>query len=75
MNVPSFGEWGFVLAGRDAVASTPLRPMHGRYYDSEHEASMFYFPPDFCARHDVAVNTLIRPVIVDYFRKDWKMWN
>lgn len=75
VNVPSFGEWGFVLAGRTAVPEQAIRSIQGRFFDSAHEAHLFHFPPDLRSRTPVDPNTLVRPVIVEYFRKDWKGWN
>ena len=75
VNVPSFGEWGFVLAGGHEVPEAPRRAIAGRYFDSEFEAHLFHFPPDLRQRFDIAPNTLMHPVIVEYFSKDWKSWN
>ncbi len=75
MNVPSFGEWGFVLAARTEIPEKPVWPMRGRFFDSEYEDHLFYFPADLQPRFEVEANTLVRPIIVEYFRKDWKGWN
>lgn len=75
INVPSFGEWGFVLAAHTTIPETPVHAMRGRFFDSSFEQHLFYFPTDLQPRFDVEPNTLVRPIIVEYFRKDWKGWN
>lgn len=75
VQVPSFGEWGFALAGHDEPPERPLRSFAGRFYDTDHEAAMFWFPPDMQPPGTLAPNTLIRPVIVEHFRRDWRRWN
>ncbi|RAL21798.1 polyamine aminopropyltransferase [Lujinxingia litoralis] len=74
-NVPSFGEWGFALATDGTPAPAPLKEHRGRFYDTAHDAELFHFPPDLTAQHPVEVNTLMRPVIIDYFQDDWRSWN
>lgn len=74
-NVPSFGEWGFALASPGFVPPAPLRDFRGRFYDSDHDGELFYFPPDLQRRQPVEPNTLMRPVLIDYFRNDWRSWN
>lgn len=69
--VPSFGEWGFVLAGKrhDFTPPTqyklPLKYLNG---DTTHE--MFTFPPDM-QRIKVESNHLNNQSLVHYFEQDW----
>lgn len=73
-SVPSFGEWGFVLASRRALA-TPERVIEGqRYVDARTLARMFDFPPDM-ARVDVRPNELDDQALVRYYEEDWSRWN
>lgn len=74
VQVPSFGEWGFAMAGR-SVAQQPRRAFSARYYDTTAEDSLFRFPPDMARPATLTPNTLIRPVIVEQFRSDWRRWN
>lgn len=75
INVPSFGEWGFALAAHEEIPPEPVWPVRGRFFDSAFEEHLFYFPADLQPRFEVEPNTLVRPVIVEYFQKDWKSWN
>ena len=69
--VPSFGEWGFVLAG--AAAYTPPRayPAHLRFLTVDATPSLFDFPPDM-APVAVEVNRLDNQILVQYYGADWQ---
>ena len=70
--VPSFGEWGFVLAGKRAAFPVPERfDVPTRYLTAATAAEMFRFPPDM-ARRDVEPNYLNTQILVHYFEKDWR---
>ena len=75
VQVPSFGQWGFAMASRQPISATPRRAFAGRYYDTEHDAELFRFPRDMQPPALLTPNTLIRPVIVERFREDWRRWN
>ena len=69
--VPSFGEWGFVLASQDATFVPPERyrlPM--RFLDGETTREMFRFPADL-PRPVVEANRLNNQSLVRYFDEDW----
>lgn len=69
--VPSFGEWGFVLAGRENRFPVPAHfPVPTRYLNGETAAAMFRFPPDM-ARRKVEANYLNNQILVHYFEADW----
>ena len=70
--VPSFGEWGFVLAGKRAAFPVPERfDVPTRYLTAATAAEMFRFPPDM-ARRDVEPNYLNTQILVHYFEEDWR---
>ena len=69
--VPSFGEWGFVLASQDGTFAPPDRyrlPM--RFLDAETTRAMFRFPADL-PRPEVEANRLNNQSLVRYFDEDW----
>ena len=68
--VASFGDWGFWLSPGEA---TPGSIAVGglRYYAPAQHAVDRSFPPDMPAR-DVSPNTLDRPVLLDYYLRDWR---
>ena len=70
--VPSFGEWGFVLAGKGATFPVPERfDVPTRYLTAATAAEMFRFPPDM-ARRNVEPNYLNTQILVHYFEEDWR---
>ena len=67
--VPSFGEWGFILAAHEPVApSAPIA--QGRFLTQRTAALMFDFPPDM-ARRPAPVNRLDNQVLVRSFSEEW----
>ena len=69
--VPSFGEWGFVLAAREGSLKAPERfDVPTRYLTPAEAAAMFRFPPDM-ARRPVKANYLNNQALVAYFAEDW----
>ncbi|MCK6611677.1 MAG: polyamine aminopropyltransferase [Bacteroidia bacterium] len=73
--VPSFGEWGYVLAGH-TIGSSPVRPIPTglRFYTPESFAQMCWFPTDMMERQ-TDVNRLNNQVLVHYFEKEWSVYN
>lgn len=69
--VPSFGEWGFVLAARENHFPLPQRfDVPTRFLNAQTAAEMFRFPPDM-ARRQVEPNYLNTQILVSYFEQDW----
>lgn len=70
--VPSFGEWGFILASAEGTFTPPQQyrlPM--RYLNREVTQEMFAFPPDM-QRVAVEANHLNNQALVRYFDEDWR---
>jgi spermidine synthase len=72
--VPSFGEWGYVLAS-PTVLSEGLRrlPAGLRYVTEAQWQAMTYFAPDM-APVDVELNRLNDQVLVRYYEEEWRRW-
>lgn len=69
--VPSFGEWGFVLAGKQNHFPIPEKfAVPTRFLNGQTAAEMFRFPPDM-ARRQVEPNFLNTQILVSYFEEDW----
>ncbi len=69
--VPSFGEWGFVLAAHTPIADQPARlPPALRFWDAATEAQAGRFPADM-ARLPVPVNRLDNQALVRVFETEW----
>jgi len=73
--VPSFGEWGFLLA-RDAPFDVPARlpPLELRFLTEGSMAAMFVFPADM-SRVPTEVNRLDNQILVQTYEREWRRWN
>jgi spermidine synthase len=69
--VPSFGEWGFVLAGVDAWTPPRAYPAGLRFLTVEATPSLFAFPSDMAAV-PVEVNRLDNQILVQYYGAEWQ---
>lgn len=69
--VPSFGEWGFILAGRRPFVLAKNYPADNRFLTPEMAATLFHFPPDM-QRLPVEINRLNNQVLVRYFEQEWR---
>lgn len=69
--VPSFGEWGFIMAGKRRGFTPPTSyrlPL--KYLNADTTREMFTFPPDM-PRLAVEPNRLNEQSLVRYFEQDW----
>ena len=75
--VPSFGEWGFVLAGAEGMTPpTGLRidATGLRYLDAAQLPSLFAFPKDI-GRVEAPVNRLNDQALVAIYTREWASWS
>lgn len=68
--VPSFGEWGYVLATRGEYHPPQHYQVPTRFLANDSTPTLFQFPPDM-ARLSVEPNQLTTQVLVRYFDQDW----
>lgn len=72
--VPSFGDWGFVLAGHVPVRREGLAlKVPTRFLTSRTLPELFALPADE-AEIAVDVSTMDRPVIMQYYLRDTRRW-
>jgi spermidine synthase len=70
--VPSFGEWGFILASpRDGYAPPQRYALPMRYLNADTTREMFSFPPDM-QRQALPPNRLNTQSLVREFEHDWR---
>jgi spermidine synthase len=69
--VPSFGEWGYIIAGRQSFVPAPSIPVQTRFLTAEILPGLFQFPADM-ARLPTEVNQLNNQVLVRYFEAEWR---
>lgn len=71
--VPSFGEWGFLLA-----APMPLNPpadfSNAKFINPAFYAQMNYFPDDMTVRAQLEPNRLNNQVLVRLFEQEWNRY-
>ncbi|WP_106535403.1 polyamine aminopropyltransferase [Haloactinopolyspora alba] len=76
VSVPSFGDWGFVLAdpgGSKPPLRLPEQRPDMRYLSPAVLDAATVIPPDKTVR-DAEVSTMLDPVILEYTREEWQRW-
>lgn len=68
--VPSFGEWGYVLAYKKMLSGVYQLPASLKFVDHDVIDQLFIFPPDMNQTESKA-NTLNNQVLVNTFEKEW----
>jgi spermidine synthase len=73
--VPSFGEWGFVLAKREPFEppSAPPEGLSLRFLNAAALAGMFEFAQDM-GPLEVEINRLDNQRLVHYYESEWRRW-
>ncbi len=72
--VPSFGEWGFILASRSKVkVKIDNTKVQLNYLSAELLESMLHFPTDM-NRVDVEINNIHNHKLLEYYSKGWEKW-
>lgn len=69
--VPSFGEWGFILATNRYYSPPPAFPAGLKFITGETVRGLFQFPPDMM-RVAANVNHLNNQVLVQYYESEWR---
>ena len=69
--VPSFGEWGYIIAGRQEFVPAAVDLPKTRFLTAETLPLLFNFPADM-ARVPAEVNRLNNQVLVRYFEQEWR---
>jgi len=72
--VPSFGEWGFILASPAGVPEQSELLPGGRFVTTASEPTLFEFPPDM-ARIDSEPNRLDNQRLVRTFTNEWRRYD
>lgn len=76
-HVPSFGEWGWVMARTPGVAlELPAALTEElRFLDDDALEVMFTFPTDLQEPEGLRVNHLTDAVLARYYTRGWRRWN
>jgi spermidine synthase len=76
VDVPSFGDWGFILAASGTVEPALTLPADApplRSLDADTVRSAATFPPDR-RRVQVEPSTLLHPRVLEYARAEWRSY-
>jgi len=72
--IPSFGEWGFVLASKLSLPLDNLKPVKAlRYLNTKTMKNMQYFDKNI-AKTDVDSNKLSNHKLIYYYDEGWEKW-
>jgi spermidine synthase len=72
VQIPSFGNWGFVLASsQEKNIQNPKIEIDTRFLDNNIFSSLFVFEKDIVS-NNVKVNMLDQPILLNYYLKGWK---
>ncbi len=72
--VPSFGEWGYVLASKEPFVEHFPLPTGLKFLGDASLPSLFEFPLDM-DRVPAEVNRLNNQALVHYYEDEWRRWN
>ena len=72
--VPSFGVWGFALAGEEDLPVPSALEVPTRFLDGGTLRAMFVFPRDMDPV-EVEINRLDNQMLVRYYEDEWKKWS
>jgi len=72
--VPSFGEWGYVLAGLGPLELKQPLPDGLSFLTADTLPTLFQFPKDMDPV-PAEVNRLNNQVLVHYYEDEWRRWN
>jgi len=72
--VPSFGEWGFIMAGKNQPKlPTEIKNIPMRFLNNQTLTAMAIFPKDM-EQQDTDINKLNNQMLVHYFEKEWSVY-
>ncbi len=76
-NVPTFGEWGFIIGTPHNLDNITISPdLDLRYLTTEVFDNAQYFDPDIANSEEYdRVNTLNNPILPQFYEADWRRWN
>lgn len=73
LQVPAFGDWGFHLASKREMGDNYHITVDTKYLSEDNIDALFSFGKDEIAE-DVGINSLSRPVLIQYYSEAVKNW-
>lgn len=74
VNIPSFGEWGFILASEAKLNINKPNILKDLRYVDEHNFNNFFNISKDLMADNVEINQLDRPVILEYYLNGWRYY-
>ena len=74
VSVPSFGNWGFVLASQEQLLFDYKDQISTRFLEPQMLNHIFYFPKDNRIK-GILPNQLDQPIIMEYYLDHWRRLN
>ncbi len=74
-HVPSFGEWGYVMASRRPWSMPRALPPGLRFISLDGLPALMSFPPDMARPDALEVNRLSNQSLVHEFEREWGKWH
>ncbi|MBQ2801213.1 MAG: polyamine aminopropyltransferase [Lachnospiraceae bacterium] len=74
LQVPAFGDWGFHMASKKELDDEINITVETKYLDNDNAAAMFSFGKDERETTPVSVNTLSKPVLIQYYSEAVQNW-
>jgi len=74
--VPSFGDWGFIMASRRTIDPDKLvlEDIPLKFLSNKVIHTLFAFPKDTTPKTEIRANRLDDQVLVKYYRKGWRRY-
>jgi spermidine synthase len=74
--VPTFGDWGFIMASDQNLQAGVLPSgLSLEYLDEQVAKQVFYFEKDLRPKSTVLPNKLDQLILLDYYLKGWTQWS
>lgn len=75
VEIPSFGDWGFILATREKPIIEDINlNVSTKFLQDDMVQSLFYFGKDEGPLPDLKINTLNHPILINLYEKAWKYY-
>ena len=71
--VPSFGDWGFVMAANRELDITKLGDEEMKFLDKDILGKLFLFEKDL-QLDSLPYSTLVQPILLEYYMEGWRKW-
>ena len=75
LQVPAFGDWGFNMASKKELDDTFSIQVETKYLSEDNVNALFSFGKDEVVVEEVEINSLSKPMLIQYYSdavRDWE---